>query len=574
MAKILFAYRRKGEDANSLNHWQRTVETLDRALVPDQDYLRQPSINLYEGGNYLYIFSPVNDSIIRKDFHLCVGSMISPKERWWEEERVANTPLSILHKRNEICIYADILGSRCFWFYQDEHVFLASTSQRAMVIYLQSFMFNAQAATWMLATGCSGPGYGWDKRFRAMGPGGTLHFDKKKWKLKHENRAVSFTPGQGRKEVFKGQLANILEDSINKVNFDFSSSVLTLSGGYDSRAALYYLKDKIKYTLSWGVKNALRDGTTDAYIAQKLAERLQKEHNFYETDKKDLEFESIVHTFIKAGEGRVDHIQTHTDGFDMWARIADRGFNSVVRADEVFGWLPVQNELDTRLSVAFNYLNDFANLKPAEAYGLEPQMVPDFYHRREQETIEGWRDRLYQQYRIPYIQTGLHDLIYPFVELLNPLLLDEIVNFTHSLPSEWRTSKNLYAGIIKELISDIPFASKSSIPEVEHVVKDPEVVELMKEEIRTTDAQHYISPVLVREIIPKLRSDSQTAHQVEASWKMCAKKMLPFGMKKLLRHSLMKYKADENQLAFRNYLIVKVASTMREDALLVKKSYE
>ena len=566
MAKILLAYRRNGRTAEDVVHWKRATKVLDRVLAVNQSY-RSPPVNLQNGGDYLYIFNPVESCILREDFHLCIGSMVKPIGKWWESERVANAPLTIVHKKESIFIYADVLGSRTLWFYQDDSLFLASTSQRAMVIYLRSFNWNPQAATWMLATGCTGPGYSWDNRLQALGAGGFLRFNKKSGALEHRNIPISFSSSIKQKDYLKEEMASKLIDSINVVDIDLSEFILTLSGGYDSRAVLNYLKKKVAHTMSWGLRKTLQDHKSDAYIAKRLSEHLQIHHSFLETDqRKDYTFESIVDNFINAGEGRVDHIQTHTDGLEMWSRLANEKLRGVIRADEVFGWLPVQNELDTRLSLAFNYLDDFANLKSAQEYGLEPQRMPDFYRRQVEESLEDWRDRLYQQYRITYIQAGLHELVHPFVELVNPLLLDNIVSFTHTLPSHWRTSKRLYAEIVEEMVPEVPFATKPSIPEVAHITQDPKVVQMMQEEVKSTNSQRYISSSLIQEILPHLKTNAQVAHQMEANWKIRIKQAIPFKIKKILRHGLMQYRLDYNQLMFRNYLITKVAQKMGEDS--------
>ena len=570
MAKILFAYRRDDRNTEGAIRWQKTTKALDKTFALNQQY-SPSSLTLREEGNYLYIFNPVSECIIRKDFHLCIGSMTNPEGKWWEGERAVNTPLTIINKQDNILIYADLLGSRTLWFYQDSSLFLASTSQRAMVVYLQSFEWNPQAAIWMLATGCTGPGYAWDKRFRALGAGGALRFNKRNWELEHHNKPVLFSSGAKDNRLLKKKMVDTLTNSIGTINIDLSSFFLTLSGGYDSRAALYYLKNKITHTMSWGLQTALKDPETDAYIAQKLAEHLQTRHHFLETDRKGYAFESVVDNFICAGEGRVDHIQTHTDGLAMWSRVAEKGIRGVIRADEVFGWLPVQNELDTRLSVAFNFLDDFANLKPAQHYDLEPQEIPSFYQRRRKESIENWRDRLYQQYRITYIQTGLHELVYPFVELVNPLLLDEIVAITHTLPVTSRTSKQLYSEIIEELVPSIPFATKPAIPEVEYIVKEPSVTQMIKEEIESTNAQHCLSIRMVKAIVPNLKTSEYAAYQVESDWKIRMKSLLPFRVKKLLRRSILRYELDYNQLAFRNYLILKVNQKYSADSLALGK---
>ena len=528
------------------------------------------SVNIQKGNSYLYIFNPEINTIHREGFNLCIGSLTKPENLWWEKERAKNAPLTILNRQNEICIYADVLGSRTLWFYQDEKVFLASTSQRAMIVYLRSFIWNPQAATWMLATGCTGPGYAWDCRFKALGPGGTIHFSKKTWKVQHENTPITFS-SSSQENNWRKRIANTLANSIAETNIDLSDFVLTLSGGYDSRAALYYLRDKLKHTLSWGLEQYLQDTHTDAYVAQALAKELQTQHHFFKTDQNNLDFDSVVDRFIEAGEGRVDHIQTHTDGLAMWSEIAAKGFVGVVRADEVFGWLPVQNELDARLSVGFNNLNDFANLKSAEFYELEPQTIPEFYRRRDSEIVEDWRDRLYQQYRITYIQTGLHELVYPYVELLNPLLLDAIVELTHQLPATWRTSKKLYAKVVRGLIPTVHFATKPSVPEIANIVKAPSAVQIIQEEITATAAQRYLSPTLINEVVLEMKKDSRIDYQTKINWQVNIKKIIPYNIKKILRHSIMRYKIDPNQLAFRNYLILRVANRLEKDKQLLSE---
>lgn len=537
---------------------------LDRKLRPDNLTTAAKSLSLSDGkGTCFYMFNPMELSFSRKGTSLCIGSLIKPGGEWWlDDEKPANTPLWINNQGNILLISADILGSRTLWYYFDKDLFICSTSQRAIIIYLQSFQYNPQAASWMLATGCLGPGYAWDKRLKSLGPGGRIRLNKRHWDLTHSLTQVNFKESDEGKSVLKKKLGFLLEESFSKININLSAFALTLSGGCDSRAIAYYLNKKVN-TISWGLQDSILDEKTDAYIAKQVAEKLQLPHHFYGAEAKLSSFEKKFNRFLRAGEGRVDHIQTYTDGLDMWRKLNEQGIRGVIRGDETFGWLPVQNEKDARLSVSFNKMEDFVNLKRAEEYGIEPQVVPGFYERREDESIPCWRDRLYQQYRITYIQTALHDVVYPYVELVNPLLMDDLVKISQILPAKYRTSKKLYTEIVRELLPNIPFAAKPSVPETEDFVKDPFIAGMIREEISSIAAKQYLSPELIQWVTSTM---IMKAHKEEQAWKFRFRNAVPFRVKKMLRHTVAGYKVDSNQLAFRNYLVIQSVRMLEEDS--------
>jgi hypothetical protein len=54
----------------------------------------------------------------------------------------------------------------------------------------------------------------------------------------------------------------------------------------------------------------------------------------------------VFSRYLVAGEGRVDGISGHYDGFDLWKSLHDDNCHGVVRGDEVFGWKPVSSFKD------------------------------------------------------------------------------------------------------------------------------------------------------------------------------------------------------------------------------------
>ncbi len=188
MAKIFFAYRRKAANEAAKDRWRKAVSVLDRELSPIESFQPAPSDHVSDDHHFLYIFNPHAQAIQRRGFSFCVGSMFTLDEAWEKPaERPKNAPLVVYNQEQQVKVLTDSLGSRCLWYYQDDEVFILSTSQRAMAIYLQSFEINPQAISWMLATGCTGPGHAWDVRIKALGPGASLSFDKVTWKIDHRN---------------------------------------------------------------------------------------------------------------------------------------------------------------------------------------------------------------------------------------------------------------------------------------------------------------------------------------------------------------------------------------------------
>ena len=90
----------------------------------------------------------------------------------------------VRHDKDRVEIINDTCGSLSVWYIQTEDFFIAASSQRAIILLLQSFDFNPETASWILSAGCLGPQLSWDKRIRLLIPNSRLLF---KW----QNVAIS-----------------------------------------------------------------------------------------------------------------------------------------------------------------------------------------------------------------------------------------------------------------------------------------------------------------------------------------------------------------------------------------------
>lgn len=507
---------------------------------------------------------------------LCVGSIGTPEPMWWEREYVTENASFLCSVNDKRCVLSsNSTASRSVWYYFDKEILVVSSSQKAIISWIGSFSSNPQAISWMLATGNLGPGNAWDKRLKHLGAGEVVNLNRGNWSISVSQRISNLSkPLDLTKSQFVEKLGNTFENVFKETNFDLQNSILTLSGGYDSRAVLYYLvKAGVKVnTVTWGLSSSLNEDSTDAHIASKIARELNVSNEYFTTDFTDRSFDPLFNRFLQYGEGRLDHINSFMDGFRMWESLYEKGVRNIVRADEAFGWLPSKTEQDVRISLDLHLMEDNANMLPLQNFDLEPQFYPSYCERNSNETLEEWRDRLYRQFRIPYVLSSLHDLVHPFVEVFNPLLHEEIVNYSIGLPDSLRTNKRIYAKFVANLIPDIPFAKKASIPEPSAILRSAKIVSLMLDEMNSQDSRNLLNGNLLNWIQSHLNVDDHQINSIKNNWSVWFKHQIPWRVKKIIRKEFIKYSADFNQLAFRSVIITRMHRMMNEESqLLIRK---
>src|SRR5690606_14946583 len=125
----------------------------------------------------------------------------------------------------------------------------------------------------------------------------------------------------------------------------------------------------------------------------------------------------------------------------------------ILRGDEGFGWIPVANPTQARLSCGLILLEDIGGF---EKLSFE-QEIPSYLLKKDNETNEQWRDRLYHAYRLPIILGALNETKSAYIEIINPLLSKSIIEFVRTLPDTLRTNKYLFKKNVKKALDDIPF---------------------------------------------------------------------------------------------------------------------
>ncbi len=563
MSKAVFICFRDREQSRFSS---RDIEILSQRLTPD-NISPNPPLIINENGVLIGIFNPA-ESIPVRNTSVCMGNLIEPEENWWQPMASIPDGTYALFRgdKRTVELATDIVASRTIWYVQTEDMLIASTSQRAIVFFLRDFKPNRTAFSWMLSSGTLGPGLSWDSRIRCLGANSRLVLDRSSWKLTVSEGTARFDPLDLSDEQHEVQLSKALEHVFEHLKLDYSQPVLPLSGGYDSRAILLMLKNRENLRcITWGLRSSLSERGNDAYIARLLADRMNVEHMYLETDVSDEPIEKIFNRFLVAGEGRIDHISGYMDGFKIWKYLFEQGYSGVIRSDEGFGWAPVNTPFDVLRSVGINLFSHYSNLRSLDEFGLKKQVLPGNLERKANESLAAWRDRLYHEFRIPVFLAALSDLKCAYVELINPFLSRSIIEQVRKMPDHLRTGKSLFKKIVRSLNPNIGFARYPAIASQGNVLRTKEAVNLISHELKTDHARGLLPDGFVQYLLERIRVSDGLRHR-RRSLRERIQALIPAGIRNMLRRTFFKPRIDHNLLAFRAYIICRMNRILSEDA--------
>jgi len=254
------------------------------------------------------------------------------------------------------------------------------------------------------------------------------------------------------------------------------------------------------------------------------------------------------------------------DGFKTWRTLFENGVSGIIRGDEGFGWVPVSTLSDVKRSIGISLCSDFVNLRDYTNRYFPTQILPSAYERKEGESLELWRDRLYHQYRIPAILAALNDLKLPYVEIVNPLLSRRIIYHVRTLPDKLRTDKYLYRQIVLAISPKISFAKYSGIETEKNILKSGNVVQYLIDELSSDYACDILSKEFTKYICDNMEILETKKRESEVSLKGRLKPFVPSWLKSKIQTQLAPPKIDINVLAFRAYTICKMNQMLVEDS--------
>jgi asparagine synthetase B (glutamine-hydrolysing) len=539
------------------------LETLARRLAPD-NISPVPLTVAACGDAFLALFNGAGPTVRREQTSVCLGPMFDFAGAWWKiGSGSPDGSFALLrsdHAATELT--SDAVGTRTVWYAHTAELFVASTSQRAIVMWLESYACNLDAFAWQISSGTLGPGLSWDRRIRALPPSSTLLFDARSWSARLTSVPVEYLASAAAPERQRRALQSAIVETFRGFELDTEHGALALSGGYDSRMILLMLRKgrpRLR-TVTWGRRAALADRGNDACIAQRLAAELHTEHSYYELELTEDRVEPVLDRFVRLGEGRTENIGAYTDGFAAWKALHERRVSSVFRGDEAFGCRFAATATDVYANMKCNVLGDyhpegvrpFADLLPAQAR-------PGALERRQGESHAAWRDRLNAEFELPYVISALNDLKFGYVDVVHPLLSRRIVEQARRLPDDMRTGKRAFKQLVEEVPLRVPFAKRSAVATPDSVLRQPAVVRLLRERL----AQYREGSGTVAALAGAALDLLETASAEQGAGRSLLRRVVA---KALPRYHTRAPSLPPLRVAFRTYVIGKMQGVLENDS--------
>ena len=567
MARALLVVNRCG-NGDGLQHY---VNLLNRRLTPDNLIVGKPTI-VRRHGVTTVIFNPA-DSILSRSGSVCLGALFGTSRDWHRPgaARPEGCYALLRSDARHVELVADAAASRTVWYILTPERFIASTSQRAIVSLLGRFEPNPSAAAWMLSSGTLGPGAGWDARLRQVLPDERVSLDRAHWRLTHEVLPTQFhSHAPEDRAAHVRNVTEAVESVCERFVFDTSRWVFLLSGGVDSRGLLSLLAPREGLrTITWGVSAAPHQAWNDARIAHDVARKLGIENRFFSTDLAEESRECLIRRFLVAGEGRVANISPFLDGFALWKTLREEGIDGIVRGDQAFGARYLRTPREVRVAGKLTMLEDYFDKAQIEAFGLPEQALPPRLMRRQAETLITWRDRLYQENRLPKFLAGLSDLKTGYVEVVNPLLTQSVLQCVRALPDELRTGKRLWKEIARARGVSTPLARRVAVMPLQTFLSDTAMLRSMLAEMATMQDGDLLAPSLRANVCELIQA--ALAVRVDRRSRVASPNglslIVPDRIRDVARRWVgLKVEFDPIVFAFRAFIVSKMGELLRADA--------
>lgn len=551
-------------------HSQRVKDTdkkllhlIEKRVIPDN--ITPNKMQLIDTDTSLCaIYNPVS-TILIEDSSVCLG--YTPNSDWNSyNTRGEDLEGSFAIFRNTnigFQIANDMVASRTVWYYFDEHVFIASTSQRAIVTYLGSFEFNDQVVPWMLSSGTLGPGFSYDRRLKMVEPNSLITLNKDSWEICVDTKKVDLENTFVNIKEAKKTLSEALETVFNKFDLDYKKFVLPLSGGYDSRGILLFLKNtKGLRTITWGAKESRNIEVNDAFVANQLANKVGVENIFYESYNPSIQIEEILNRYLVCSEGRIDQLEGYLDGMQMWKTFFEKKYETIIRGEELIGLSSVKNSFSARKDEGFVTLSDYVNMDK-NIIGL----LPD----QEIETsgisnIYKYKGELAFSFEHPIVFAALNDIKQPYTEVFSPLLSSTVIKaISQMFDAKIIGDKEIFKDIVNAKCPDIPIAKSGANKPVENLFKNQEIKDIFLKCFKNAKDKTSFDHTLIDFTIEKI-SKINIISSNKINYTKVIKRLIPKFLKQYITSISFSMIMDWNIFAFRLYILIKAHDLFNNDS--------
>ena len=374
-------------------------------------------------------------------------------------------------------------------------------------------------------------------------------------------------PESAQEHEHLGRLRDGILATCAALRVDDATTALTLSGGYDSRSLLAGLAHSGRSVtcLTWGKESSLADTRNDAFIARSLAQRLGMPHEYLPLHPDDLTVHDGFSRFLRAGEGRVDEYRGYIDGLETWRHIFDSGFSVVLRGDAP-GWGMSHDAIsDVWTRAVLNWailVDDYPEDDLIRTLGLTPQRPPEWLFPAEDETLDGYRDRIYDEFAAPAVLAAFSAVKCAYVEVVNPLFARRIVTTALELPDDLRRLRRGFKQVVTALVPDVPVAThEADEPLNSYLARKPVEAEVLAE-LSSAEARNVFSATALNTVVAVVERPSTGAGRTVRGR---VRAVVPNRLVRAVR-PVPRLHLDSRKLAYRMYVASRMAAILREDA--------
>jgi hypothetical protein len=229
----------------------------------------------------------------------------------------------------------------------------------------------------------------------------------------------------------------------------------------------------------------------------------------------------------------------------------------------------VFSENHARISGGAVLVSDYSPSHQIRRLELADQTLPDGLRRGPEESTEGYRDRLYQQYRLPVIMAALNQIKTSYVDVVSPLLTRRIVDAVRAMPDELRTDKRAFHELVTQLGPSVPFARHDSTAPGDAYFARQGTLAALREALATPAADSVLGAGNVAAILAGLASTRKPS-EPRRDLRRRVKTLLPRPLARIAVDARGAPPLSAYRLAFRAYLAATIAAVLAQDAAGVR----
>ncbi len=352
-----------------------------------------------------------------------------------------------------------------FYYLRDKTLYCAPELKGLLPITQMRRQFNTTALATFMSCGYLLNGETWINDIKTLDNATALVISKKGhhfikyWDFIFDE----YVKDRGRR-YYQNALSELIVKAVrSRINTSHKYGIL-LSGGFDSRTILGCVLQEKKNaeikTISWGKDENLP--YSDGLIAKNLAQKFEIDHTFYKL--KAREFPRYLKNFIYLSDGMTDACANYPESLKIFEMIRDDlNIDIILRGDECFGWISSAfNERTMFHTLGINLINEvpvyqriFREEKLKELGMRMTSQLKNLSSKIHLQKIHNRKDFFYLDQRLKNYLNPLNYVKSIEIEVRNPFIDNNILDFLITLPDKYRIGKSLYMKTVQEMFPKI-----------------------------------------------------------------------------------------------------------------------